>query len=110
LFLVPLGEGRVSLAAAFFPLQWVGPVATGQGTRGTPRPPVSPEQGQGGGEASISSGQGIKVYSRQWLAPIAEVAVFRVGQVCDGATGQRREEELNHLTKPLIPTGRTGHH
>lgn len=48
------------------------------------------------------SGQGVKVHRGQWLPPVAEVAVFRVGQVCARATGHRGEEELNHLTQPLI--------
>lgn len=54
------------------------------------------------------SGQGIKVHSGQWLAPVAEVAVLRVGQICARATGHRWKQELNHLAEPLIPMGRTG--
>lgn len=54
------------------------------------------------------SGQGVKVHSGQWLPPVAEAAVFRVGQVCAGATVQGREEELNHLAEPLVPVSKTG--
>lgn len=60
------------------------------------------------GAAGAGSGQGIEVHSNQRLPPVAEVAVFRAGQVCAGATGHRWEEELNHLAQPLIPVGRTG--
>lgn len=48
--------------------------------------------------AGAGSGQGIEVHRNQWLPPVAEVAVFGVGQVCAGATAHRREDELNHLT------------
>ena len=60
------------------------------------------------GAARAGSGQGIKVHSGQWLPPVAEVAVFRVGQICAGASGHGWEEELDHLTEPLIPMNRTG--
>lgn len=60
------------------------------------------------GAAGAGSGQGIKVHSNQGLPPVAEVAVFRVGQVCAGATGHGREEELDHLAEPFVPVGRTG--
>lgn len=70
--------------------------------------PVSSGPGREVMAARASSGQDIKVHSDQRLPPIAEVAVFRVGQVCAGATGHRWEEELHHLAKPLIPMGGTG--
>lgn len=54
------------------------------------------------------SGQSVKVHSGQWLAPVAEVAVFRVGQMCAGATGHRWKQELNHLAEPLVSMGGTG--
>lgn len=60
------------------------------------------------GAAGAGSGQGIEVHSHQGLPPVAEAAVFRMGQVCAGATGHRWEEELSHLAQPLIPVGRTG--
>ena len=58
------------------------------------------------GAARARSGQGVEVHRGQWLPPVAEVAVFRVGQVCAGATGHRWEEEFNHLAEPFVPTGR----
>lgn len=59
-----------------------------------------------GGQPEAGSGQGIEVHGGQRLPPVAEVAVFRVGQVSAGAAGHRREEELDHLAKPLVPAGR----
>lgn len=58
--------------------------------------------------ARAGSGQGVKVHSGQWLAPVAEVAVLRVDQICAGATGHGWKQELNHLAEPLVPMGRTG--
>lgn len=60
------------------------------------------------GAALAGSGQSVKVHRGQWLPPVAEVAVFRVGQVCARATGHWGEEELNHLTQPLISMDRKG--
>lgn len=59
-----------------------------------------------GGQPEAGSGQGIKVHGGQRLPPVAEVAVFRVGQVCAGAAGHGREEEFDHLAEPLVPAGR----
>lgn len=42
----------------------------------------------------------------QWLPPVAEVAVFGVGQVCAGTTRHRWEEQLNHLPETSVPVGR----
>ena len=59
-----------------------------------------------GGQPEAGSGQGIKVHGGQRLPPVAEVAVFRVDQVCAGAAGHGREEEFDHLAEPLVPAGR----
>lgn len=90
------------------PLQWTGPVAASF------QPPIPWDTqsvlglARDEGAAGAGSGQGIEVHSNQRLPPVAEVAEFRVGQVCAGATGHRWEQELDHLTQPFVPAGRTG--
>lgn len=95
---VSRGGGCLWLPPSLQPLCWVGPIAPiFQSLVSWVRPRTTGKAG---------SSQGIKVHIWQWLPPIAEVAVLRVGQVCAGATHHRWEEELHHFPEPLVSVGR----